>query len=111
MSLQYEDHQENHSQSNGSMRRKINLIPWLLVIIMGVLLISNYYDGTLTISNSLKTIAWLPLLLSLVCPLMMLLMMFGMRGHGCHQDNGSNQNVHGHGGCCGRPQVNKESGK
>jgi amino acid transporter len=101
MSFQYGDHKENHSQNNGyngSMERKTNLIPWLLAAIMGVLLISNYFGGTGTIGSSLKTVAWLPVLLSLVCPLMMLFMMFGMHAHGSHQDNGSNQNAHsGHG--------------
>jgi amino acid transporter len=108
-----EDHKENHSQNNvcnGSTERKINFIPWLLVAIMGVLLMSNYFGGTETIGSSLNRFNWLPLLLTLACPLMMVFMMFG-HGHGSHQDNGSNQNANsGHGGCCGG-QANKEPGK
>lgn len=113
--MSFEDHKENHSQNNGDkapMERKISFIPWLLVAIMGVLLISNYFGGTETVGSSLKGITWLPLLLTLACPLMMLFMMFGMHAHGSHQDNGSSQVAHsGHGGCCAGHQVNKQPEK
>lgn len=112
--MSLEDYKENHSQNNcdtASKGRKLNFIPWLLVGIMGVLLLSNYFGGTETVGSSLKGVTWLPLLLSLACPLMMLFMMFGMHAHGSNQDNGSNQNVHSGHGCCGGRQVNKEPEK
>lgn len=77
---------------------KSNWLPWLLVAGMGILLLLNYLGNT--INTSAK---WLPALVALICPLMMLFMMFGM-GHSHHGSGHSHQETGTEGdqqnGCC-----------
>lgn len=88
--------------------RKSNWLPWLLVAGMGILLLLNYLGNP--INTSVK---WIPTLIALVCPLMMLLMMFGM-GHGhhgsvhSHQDAGTETGQHG---CCSSPKADQTNSK
>lgn len=79
--------QHNHQQKTGSGSR----LPWLLAAVLGTLLLFQYF-GT---GNALSGFQW-STLLSLICPLMMLFMMFG---HKHSQDGG--------GGCCGGHQTNE----
>jgi len=110
MSLQSEDHKETNPQNTGSnylMGGLTKWLPWTLVGIMGIYLLSNNFGNTQTIVSSLNGFSLLSILLPLICPLMMLFMMFGHR-HGSQQDNNSSQNAHsGHGGCCGGHQTDK----
>lgn len=78
--------------------RRSNWLPWSLVAGMGILLLLNYLGNP--INTSVK---WLPTLIALACPLMMIFMMFGM-GHGhngsnhSHQEAGSEMGQHH--ACC-----------
>lgn len=88
----------NHSnqadfKDNSQNRPKTNWLPWLLTAGMAILLILNYSGTKVGLSGR-----WLPSLLTLVCPLMMLIMMFGM-GH--HRTGSSHdQESAGHHSCC-----------
>jgi amino acid transporter len=109
MSFQHDDHNRNYPSDTNESKRQTNWIPWLLVVILGGLVMFNYFGINGNNLLSAGGLNWLPVLLSLICPLMMLFMMFGMghAHHGGNQKNGSS----GHGGCCGEQPANKASDK
>jgi len=105
MSAQHDEYQQEHSANNH--KRKANFLPWMIVAILASLLVFNYLGTPGSNGLSLNGFSWLPVLLGLACPLMMLFMMFG-HGHG-GSGNESDQHT-GHGGCCGH-QPRKTSEK
>lgn len=92
---------ERYNTSNCSSR-----LAWILVVILGLLLIINYF-GIPGIETPISApgISWLSWLLSLACPLMMILMMVGcFRGHNHNSGDKGSQAGDSQFDCCGRPQ-------
>lgn len=91
---QSHNHMHNHEQKAGNGSR----LPWLLVIVLGALLVFQYFGtGTAANSSILNGFQWSSLLF-LLCPLMMVFMMFG------HNHSGGGEDESGSGGCCGGHQ-------
>lgn len=79
-----------------------NCLPWMLVFGLAAWLLADnlgIIGGGSTISGS----NWFPWLMGLICPLMMLFMMFG-HGHRHNDKDGE-----GHSSCCSGHQPEKES--
>lgn len=107
MALPYENN-DNGSCINHKKTHKHNWLPWLLVGGMAVLLAIKYLDPAGTASISSSSFNWLTLLLAAICPLMMIIMMFG---HGNHTNSDGTENhdgASGH-GCCGGHHNHKTS--
>lgn len=95
---------ENCLDNKEGKVKKTNWLPWGLAAVMGVLL-AYQYTGTSGTATS-----WIPLLAGLICPLMMLFMMFGL-GHGhCNSNHSQEQNGVKQGGCCDGHQKKQTSG-
>ncbi|MGE5544446.1 MAG: DUF2933 domain-containing protein [Bacillota bacterium] len=105
MSFSHGSHNQNSSGNTSESKKQMIWLPWLLVAVLGGMVMYYYFglNGKGLLSSGGLT--WFPVLMSLICPIMMLYMM-GM-GHSHHGGN-QNQNGHsGHGGCCGGEPANK----
>lgn len=112
MMFQNDNHKQNYSDSIQQKQRKTNWLPWTLVGIMGILLVSQYFgnSGTAATTAPLSEFNWFSLLAGLICPLMMLFMMSGHshgHNHFSESDQESDNGKAGHGGCCSGHQANK----
>lgn len=89
--------------NTGKKLMRHNCIPWMLVFGLAAWLLADNLGitgGSSTVSGG----SWLPWLMGLICPLMMLFMMFG---HG-HRHNDKDGESH-RDSCCGGHHQQKES--
>ena len=107
--LENNDGNENCLKEISETQRKTNWLPWLLVAGMGVLLILNYVGTPVNTSSKLLSGQ-----LVLICPLLMLFMMFG-HGHNHNSSSNSNQEPEtgqdGQSGCCHSHEAHKYENK